>query len=378
MVHLVTLWADSYVEFGWREMLIPGASSWRPWAVAWGVLAAWILVAVEITSLLRSRIRPRVWRIVHWMSLLVVVLGTVHALQAGSDVDNLLVWVAAGIGSLAIIALGAVRLRGKDTTPDRPGQSKSESEILLEMRQRLADMPVPEARSRIELVTEATTELPQRSDDEAAPEDGHESGALLEALGRAVRAEHDVDPGLAGSPFPAEAYLDHETLAGESDQPAAAVGAWLATSPDDPFSPTNRTDGPAEPRPFVAEPQPSTEPASPAEPAAEIPPPAPTPLPIRPLRRVEPIQQPVEEPSTAAEAEPAPSPPPPPPPPPPPAPAAPTGTDAMVAVAPPPLPTAVDPETGEPDEEAYRAWLVEWLSYAEQYGDEAPTDPDRV
>ena len=26
IVHLVTLWADSYVEFGWRELFLPGAS----------------------------------------------------------------------------------------------------------------------------------------------------------------------------------------------------------------------------------------------------------------------------------------------------------------------------------------------------------------
>ena len=47
--------------------------------------------------------------------------------------------------------------------------------------------------------------------------------------------------------------------------------------------------------------------------------------------------------------------------------------------APPPLPVdAVDPETGEPDEAAYSAWLVEWLAYAEKYGEETPEDPDRV
>ena len=67
------------------------------------------------------------------------------------------------------------------------------------------------------------------------------------------------------------------------------------------------------------------------------------------------------------------------PPPAPPAHPTPTdGSDSMVAIAPPPLPTTVDPATGEPDEEAYRAWLVEWLAYAEQYGDEAPVDPGRI
>jgi len=45
----------------------------------------------------------------------------------------------------------------------------------------------------------------------------------------------------------------------------------------------------------------------------------------------------------------------------------------------PPLPTnAEDPITGEPDEEAYRAWLREWLVFAEQYGDETADDPVRT
>jgi len=50
-----------------------------------------------------------------------------------------------------------------------------------------------------------------------------------------------------------------------------------------------------------------------------------------------------------------------------------------VPVAPPELPVAsIDPATGEPDEAAYREWLVEWLAFAEQYGDEAPSDPTRA
>ena len=43
---------------------------------------------------------------------------------------------------------------------------------------------------------------------------------------------------------------------------------------------------------------------------------------------------------------------------------------------PPPLPVhAIDPTTGKTDETAYKDWLVEWLAYAEHYGDEAPVDP---
>ncbi len=45
----------------------------------------------------------------------------------------------------------------------------------------------------------------------------------------------------------------------------------------------------------------------------------------------------------------------------------------------PPLPTdAVDPLTGEPDQDAYKAWLKDWLAFAENYGDEAVEDPARA
>ena len=37
--HLAGLVADSYAHFGWREILVPGASSWKPTAVTVGVIA---------------------------------------------------------------------------------------------------------------------------------------------------------------------------------------------------------------------------------------------------------------------------------------------------------------------------------------------------
>ncbi|GEM_PF-2447644 len=51
---------------------------------------------------------------------------------------------------------------------------------------------------------------------------------------------------------------------------------------------------------------------------------------------------------------------------------------SALADGPPPLPGAGDSTTDPPDEAAYTAWLVEWLAYAERYGDETPGDPDRV
>jgi len=87
-VHLAALVPDTFVEFGLAELFIPMASSWNPDAVAWGVVAFWLLVAVEVTSLLRARIPHRLWRGVHMLSFVVWISGTVHLFLAGTDASH--------------------------------------------------------------------------------------------------------------------------------------------------------------------------------------------------------------------------------------------------------------------------------------------------
>jgi hypothetical protein len=84
-VHLGGLVADGYIHFGPAELLVPLASAWKPVAVAWGIVAFYLLLAVELTSLARRRLPARVWRWVHMSSLPLWVISTVHLLTAGTD-----------------------------------------------------------------------------------------------------------------------------------------------------------------------------------------------------------------------------------------------------------------------------------------------------
>lgn len=84
-IHMVALVPDNYVDFGLRELLLPLASVWEPWAVAWGVVAFWLVVAVELSSLVRARLPNRLWRALHFLSFLVWLSATVHLLLAGTD-----------------------------------------------------------------------------------------------------------------------------------------------------------------------------------------------------------------------------------------------------------------------------------------------------
>ena len=87
--HIGALVADSYLEFTVVDALVPFRAGWRPGAVAWGVLALWVLVLVEVTSLLRRRLPARLWRSVHLLSYVGAVGATVHLFTAGSDQANL-------------------------------------------------------------------------------------------------------------------------------------------------------------------------------------------------------------------------------------------------------------------------------------------------
>lgn len=109
-IHLIGLVADSYVYFGWSELFVPMASDWQPGPVAWGIVAFYLLVAVEVTSLLMRRLPRRLWRYVHWSSYAVFVLGSIHGLQAGTDTANrYYVWT--GLVSVQLVLfLTVVRL----------------------------------------------------------------------------------------------------------------------------------------------------------------------------------------------------------------------------------------------------------------------------
>jgi predicted ferric reductase len=100
-VHVVALLADQYVSFGVRDVLVPFVGPWHPIAVGWGVIAMYLLVAIEVTSLVRSSLPHKTWRTIHLAAYPVFALATVHALSAGTD-------TAPVVGDGLAVALGAI------------------------------------------------------------------------------------------------------------------------------------------------------------------------------------------------------------------------------------------------------------------------------
>jgi hypothetical protein len=124
-LHLITLVTDSYVHFSWAEILVPGASRWEPLAVGIGVVSLYLLVAVQITSLMMRRLSRRVWKAVHLGSYALVWAVSVHAGLAGTDVTNR---VYQGVAlALLIAAVSATIVRvltpARARPPARPART---------------------------------------------------------------------------------------------------------------------------------------------------------------------------------------------------------------------------------------------------------------
>ena len=110
VVHVAALVLDTYVDFGWQEILIPFASNWQPGAVAWGVVAMYLLLAVQVSSLLMKRLPRRLWRAIHLTSWLVFWFGLVHGVTAGSDAGHPLYIATMGSMTILILWLTVTRL----------------------------------------------------------------------------------------------------------------------------------------------------------------------------------------------------------------------------------------------------------------------------
>ena len=109
-VHLLGLAADSFIGFGPGDFLVPFASSYKPSAVALGVIAMYLLLAIEITSLAMKRLPRRTWHAIHLTSFIVFVTGTIHGLTAGTDRGNTTFQVACVLVSGLVLMMTLVRI----------------------------------------------------------------------------------------------------------------------------------------------------------------------------------------------------------------------------------------------------------------------------
>lgn len=115
-IHIGALVADTFVHFGLADITVPFASAYKPGAVALGVIAMWLLVAVEVTSLAMRRLPRRTWRQIHLASYVVFWVTSLHGALAGTDRTKPL-YEASALAAIGAVTIATIyRLNHRRTT----------------------------------------------------------------------------------------------------------------------------------------------------------------------------------------------------------------------------------------------------------------------
>jgi DMSO/TMAO reductase YedYZ heme-binding membrane subunit len=118
VVHVLTTVLDSFVSIPLPDAFVPFISSYRPIWVGLGAIAFDLMIALVITSLLRTRLGLRSWRLVHWSAYLCWPVAVLHGLGTGTDTP--VAWVLA-LTACCVLAVAVLTLwRLALTWADRP------------------------------------------------------------------------------------------------------------------------------------------------------------------------------------------------------------------------------------------------------------------
>lgn len=102
-IHIATAIVDGYVALDWIDVVVPFVSDYQPFWVGLGAVAIDVLLAVVVTSLLRTRVPPKVWRALHWSAYACWPIAVAHGIGLG-DTDLWWVWVLNGLCVTAVLA----------------------------------------------------------------------------------------------------------------------------------------------------------------------------------------------------------------------------------------------------------------------------------
>ena len=106
-VHVGALPLDGYTHWGWSDLFVPMSTKWHPGAIAFGIVGMYLLIAIEVTSLLGRRFPKKWWRRVHMLSFPLYVIASIHLFAAGTDAGNEVArWMVVTVSTLVLFLAG--------------------------------------------------------------------------------------------------------------------------------------------------------------------------------------------------------------------------------------------------------------------------------
>ena len=86
--HIVTAIVDGYAHIPWLSTVVPFTSGYERFWIGLGTVAVDLFAALIVTSLLRDRLKPSVWRAIHWLAYVSYPVIVVHSLGAYKDLRS--------------------------------------------------------------------------------------------------------------------------------------------------------------------------------------------------------------------------------------------------------------------------------------------------
>ena len=118
-IHIVTIAIDSWLPFSIASLAIPLLDRYRVVWVAFGIIAAELLVALAITNHYRRRLPYRFWRRAHYLNFVVWTAVTLHGIGSGTDRSTFWLLTIYAVAIVAVVASAGLRLR-RHLPPLRP------------------------------------------------------------------------------------------------------------------------------------------------------------------------------------------------------------------------------------------------------------------
>lgn len=86
LFHALILMGDHYINYNLAQVLVPFTSvNYRPLWVGIGQVSFYLGLVVSLTFYVRKQIKPRNWRLIHYLSFVQFLLVMVHGIYSGTD-----------------------------------------------------------------------------------------------------------------------------------------------------------------------------------------------------------------------------------------------------------------------------------------------------
>lgn len=126
LVHIVSIYFDSYVNFGLSQLLIPFVSTYKSivlggvaigsLGVALGIISLYLVIAIMFTSLTKIIDKnKRAWKTTHYLSYILIVATLFHSIMIGTDFKSVLlrsIWIGSNLLILGILISIRLKRRG--------------------------------------------------------------------------------------------------------------------------------------------------------------------------------------------------------------------------------------------------------------------------